>query len=194
MRPRESGFTVMELLLAMAIMSFIAVGVAGVMRGNFNLYRTATRQLALDQEARKILHRIGRDFENAISVPGRTWQVYPDGVAFCTVDPGVAHVRYRVRTHATETPASLEREAQELNPLQRLQGITTRYQKFPLALEWEYAFPAEGTEEPLRWEKIWKATDRLPPGIRVSLTLWDHEAQPHVFRRALVSPVRELRR
>jgi len=81
----QRGFTLVEILIALSIAAVLTVSLAGVLRGAVTTWRALRAQARMDQRARVVIDRMGRDLRNAVTVPGNPFQGEPDRLSFCTV-------------------------------------------------------------------------------------------------------------
>ncbi len=66
---REAGFTLLEIVIAVAIFAVLAVILYSSFTGTFRVIEATEGQVALSQRARVALERLGEDLESAYGIP-----------------------------------------------------------------------------------------------------------------------------
>ena len=80
-----TGFTFIELLIALTIFSIIATGIYYTLNAGTVIWRRANVQIGENQKIRVFFNTISRDLRNAISFSGVSSEWTEDSVSFHTI-------------------------------------------------------------------------------------------------------------
>lgn len=75
----ESGYTLVEMLVAMTVVMFIVLGSMALLRASSGLVKTSTQLQDVNEEARQAINRMSRDLRQAKQI---VTAVNPDGATF----------------------------------------------------------------------------------------------------------------
>jgi len=207
------GFTLVEVLVALAVLSLLLVALYAGLRGAARSWERAEAQAARSEALRVTEAFLRRYLERALPLLRRRegrWQVLfegePDGLRFATVMPahlgggGIYEVSLTVED-GEEGPALelarrlLHPDLDELDVEELPRGLADRsvLVEGVEALELAYL----GAERPgmsPRWSERWTAPRRLPDLVRVRLVRAGGEPWPEILIRPHVDLARPLAR
>lgn len=190
---RHLGFTLVELLVAIAILSVLVVTIYSSFASGISAREKGETLVDLTQVGRETLRRMASDLANApgLSDPGFIGQA--DQMSFVTLQPDrehgigrMCHVRYYLRMESPAGPGSLWRACQVFGDTHEevdLTGGCVRELKFT------YAYHESG-ESGVRWATYWFGTEGapLPVAVRISMVL-ESEGQTISLERTAHVPV-----
>ncbi len=186
------GFTLIELVLGLAIGLTAAVSLTGIFRSGLRVWKETADTAPRQQELRATLEGIARDVRNAIDVPGVGWTVDEEGIHFATLqevrspagDPAVLPKIFKVR-YQSNPQGYWTCMKQELSPAGRRTPVLIPLGTVPLVLEWDYAYAS--TQAPLQWNSQWTSRD-LPVGVRVRLHRGDDASATDTYTKTIFLP------
>lgn len=192
----QKGLTLLELLIAMAILSLILVILGSALRISYNAIAAKDRNIDRVHRARVITEQIAQELRSAYSLPslraGEEVKIFrggPDRISFVTTTPlrsrgitgsGLKEVTYSVgEDAATGRKGLLLRE--DLIPHGELFEEGKGYQMVldttVRELRCRYLGSPENKDEAARppgWEESWEG-DRLPKAVEVQLVFQEPE-------------------
>ncbi len=173
----RKGFTLVELLIAAAMISVLFVGLGAHLRGGITLWLRSTQTVEGLQRQRVALDRLERDLANAVVYGGALPVLESDGkrMVWATIEPAGREQPARLRIVAyecaerggvqglwrgsqTASEALAQAEASPVLLLPQCEALTFRY-----------AYQPAAPSEPLVWEGSWGQTDHLPKLIEITL-------------------------
>lgn len=92
-KPRNEGFSLLEILLAVTLTAVVVAVVAGAFQAGMNGYRSGTTRAALQQEGRGGLLLLGDDVSRALPVVNEAVSFEPARLRFEAVSPNGAGIR-----------------------------------------------------------------------------------------------------
>jgi prepilin-type N-terminal cleavage/methylation domain-containing protein len=187
-----SGFTLMELLVAMAIFAVTAASLAAALRNGLDTWRKGDRESQRSQEARVVLELLARELRHAVSFPKEPLEGSARELSFHTVRthrvPGapegamteIIKVTYRLGPLApAPTPSAADPDAGPviLRTEERILGTpaepraTRALTRFPADLSFAYAYAPETEGGGVLWKDAWTDKQDFPPAVRVEVAL-----------------------
>ncbi len=189
MKRFRRGFTLIEMLIALGILSTVTLAAAAALRTGVDAWRRTELTTRMTQEARRVLEELGRELRASATVPGKPWELEADRLAFDTVridgeDPGYFRMTYFI--------------GKKDGPLEKIrEGYRKDDEKAKAAFHTEsdaeilFLYPDYNPENPetTLWKAEWNSEGIIPPVIRVRLTLFESDGTPHNYLRTLWVPV-----
>lgn len=190
-RPRASGFTFVELLVAATMMSILWLGLSSHLRGGFIVWQQTTRRTEALQRERVAFERLERDLVNAfIYDPSGQLADVPalaagsGRLSWTTLEPAGRGQPERVRVVGYECRAQdgqqgLWRSSQSVSEV-RAQQAAVPALLLPGCEELtvRFAYQPDGQAGTLRWETDWhRMTDALPGLVEVGVRTGAHTGQ-----------------
>lgn len=179
-----SGFTLIELVLALALSAVLATALGGVLRGAVGTWRTLRESARSRQRAQALFERMGQDLRNSLSFPGETFKGSAEEMIFKTVVdvprapgstdtiPRVAKVVYRREvTHSAPVLPQAVRDQLAYSP-DPFGDKAESHVEIPADIKFAYAYGG-GTDDQVRWENVWIDTDTVPRGVKATLIFPD---------------------
>lgn len=168
----DSGFTFVELLVAVTIFSLIATGIYAALHAGIKLWRRGDVLTAENQAARTVFHFVSSDLRNAVNyfpeVPFEGGSSQLSFMALLSVSDAGAAVPFRLmrvvyrfdasgtleRGLLTEREGFLEKNAVSEEVGAKLEGFGLEYSGKPSAAGFT-------------WRKEWKNESELPFAVKV---------------------------
>jgi prepilin-type N-terminal cleavage/methylation domain-containing protein len=183
-RTERSGFTLIELVIGLALWVVVTVSLTSVFRSGLRLWKSAETNAPHEEEARAILGQIAREFRNAMDVPGLEWSTDNGKVIFATLEDG----KIRKVTYHLASDSALHRSLEDLGADGTHEEIDTPLTEGPAAIAWRYAYDSPNG---LTWQSDWRPSvqNGMPCGVQVQLTLYNGKGEPDVYSRTMFTPL-----
>ena len=200
----NAGFTLVELLIASAVMAILVIGLSGHVRAAVEVWQRATAATETLQRERVALDRMSRDLSGAVSVDSRPEAYgttagffpspvfdssqlffYSESTLGSPAGRDVRFVSYACREYNGE-PGLWRTELPLYAAVARLEAEPQRLLDSCDGLSLRYPVLGQGEAAGLEWRADWPGTvDRLPAMVEVSIK----PAQGRTVRRVFAVPV-----
>lgn len=177
------GFTLLELLLAMALFSLIAVSIYSVFRCGIVSWRKVNSVVTEYKDARLTLDRISTELKNSFHMEGFESKGDSDELTFLSVldryRPGVgmeqvvANITYYLEPEPRKKTKVFKRKEVLYNVEDHGSDVSECMGSI-VDLKFEYAL-ADVTEEGYTWNDSWESGDGILVGVRLEIVLSDPE-------------------
>lgn len=201
----QQGFTLIELVVGLAIYAVIALAVYSAFASGVGAWRKAREFSSTYQTARVVLDDLARELTNAVTLSRADFVGEPQRLSFLTVrrhrepaghpaDPGITRVTYEVRRDRAAAASSLVR--MEASDVGGPREEETELVVSPISgLEFLYTY-RDDTGQILPWSDGWRVRDALPLGVKVTLVVGETRFTklvfiPHGFRENATASPRE---
>lgn len=212
-RGGQRGFSLLEMIIAVTLLSMMAVSVWAALRVTIRSWTRGTEFIEINQRHRTILDLVKKQTASIygliapvdLQTGGAIYPIFngtETSVQFISVtslrfqdNPGLTMVSYDLARDHAGNYALVEREAQYLglDPGKdtalsgRDEPVITIFED--LDSFWFEYFDPGAADRPARWEKTWNAkeTGRLPTAI--SMTMLARDARGGLLNRRLVVPI-----
>lgn len=189
MSKRRTGFTFIELLIAMLIFSIIAVSVYLSFNVGIRAWRKGEEGYKIRQGARYLLSSISRELKNAINSKEILFSGGADYVSFCKAANGLFKVSYEFNSaeNAVYMIVWTYKENASVQP-----GARSRLVSGISGFKLQYSYK---TDEKIEWSDVWEEQNNVIPfAVRVSLTFNPSgAAQPSVISQTILIPTGVLK-
>ncbi len=211
-RRSEQGFTLLEIIVALTLVTMMAVGVWAVMRISIRTWSRGTEFIDTNQRHRSIIDMVRKQIASAHSLtapadplmgssPSPIFSGAETSFQFISLNslqfqesPGLTLVTYEIAQSDQGDYALMEKEAPYLGQLPD-EWTGTNGERTTSILEnltgclFEYFDPGEG-DNPSQWVKEWDSTKtgRLPSAI--AMTMLSRDPNGTVANRRMVVPIR----
>lgn len=172
------GFTLVEVLLAVAIAGVVMAGAAASLQSGIGLWRAMERTAQRHQQVRAPFAFLARDLRQAVPFPGRSFSGTSEEISFVTKNPqgGLVRVTY-------QKAAAFQRLTEDLS----VEPAPPAAQVFSIwPVDVRFAFPVNGPGAP--WSDRWES-DGLPPGVSLRLTLQEPGGGAESFEKIFDLPL-----
>ncbi len=189
MRKNAEGYTLVELLIALAVFSALAASFAVALRQGFHSWKMQREDQLRRQEARVVLNRLARDLRNAVPLAKESFIGSEREIIFHRPEEnGIVRVQYRLSENHGNTV--LERRHQFLSREGNGTPVRRATISSSMKVHWEFAAKSPENGE-IIWRRKWTDGDGFPLGMRVRLELpsADGRAPPVVYQRILDFPL-----
>jgi prepilin-type N-terminal cleavage/methylation domain-containing protein len=194
---RRGGFSLMELLLAVAIFSVIALCLYSTFSGGIRIWRRQEEALRSSQGVRMALDAMSRELKGAMnySAPKNnpslsadlTAEKYPvfsgsdNTLAFVTAAAGkIEKVTYFFENSSGSAGALKKRVAFQADGFNEDTEKADTIISGVNAVLFEYAYTPEKAGDPLVWQNSWNQ-DKLPQDVRITLTMQPRQEKKGIF-------------
>ncbi len=194
----NKGFTLIELMVAVAIFSVLAVSLGATLRSGLSVWKKGEDATALNQEARIVLSQIARELRHMTAFPGGALQGAGDKIEFYTLktDKEIVYLTYKPAYVDVDEGKSMDWRLQRIEKRFR-HGLEHKKLKteetvtsFPTEIHFEYAYAPAMEDDSVRWEPQWKDKESYPAAVRVTFSLHKQEDSetPMIFVKTCVIP------
>jgi len=187
-RRKEQGFTLIELVVSLTIFSVISLSIYSSFAGGISVWRKAQEFSSVYQTARLLLDDIAMELKNAVKVSGTEFNGGPRRLSFITLRQGshgasarrdtqIAKVTFEVlRDPSASGYALFRRQASNL----KVRGEAELIVGSLSSLDFQYTYiNSVGELQP--WAKVWKMSDELPLGVKITLKIGGTQFTKMVF-------------
>jgi prepilin-type N-terminal cleavage/methylation domain-containing protein len=210
---RESGFTLLEIIVAVTLVALMAVGLWSVLRISINSWKRGTEFIDANQRNRGILDLVQKQMASIYGLmapvdlanPTPPYPIFAgseDSLQFISLNslrflanPGLTMVSYDIARDRQGGLALVERESQYLGMDPLREGVLDRKDETVVTIfdnlstfSFEYFDPG-GQDRPAQWVKVWDAKEigRMPTAI--SMTMIARDSSGANFSRHMVVPI-----
>jgi prepilin-type N-terminal cleavage/methylation domain-containing protein len=173
-RLSSRGFTFVELLIALAIFSIIAVSVYSVFRAGVRLWKSNNAAFDSNRAARYFFDTAASDMRNAFVYPGMDIVGTPDGFSFMALvtagaansSPGVEIARV---SYIFDKDAGVVRRmvAGKEEGFDQAYSRISEFQLGEGQFSFSYCYRPKAEGAPYEWRGYWNAKDKMPRGVRI---------------------------
>ncbi len=187
---KQPGFTLIELMVSLAIFSIISLAVYATFASGIGAWRRARGFSSVYQTARLLLSDIAHELKNAVMISGSEFVGAPQKISFLvlrqspymTGRPGnhaITRVTYEVRRASSGYYSLVRLEASDIeNPKE--QGEPELMAGAISNLDFQYTYKnSEGEIQP--WKDLWDVDDAIPLGVKISLMIGEARFTKMVF-------------
>jgi len=187
-RRKEQGFTLIELVVSLTIFSVISLSIYSSFAGGISVWRKAQEFSSVYQTARLLLDDIAMELKNAVKVSGTEFNGGPRRLSFITLrqashgasarrDTQIAKVTFEVlRDPSASGYALFRRQASNL----KVRGEAELIVGSLSSLDFQYTYiNSVGELQP--WATVWKMSDELPLGVKITLNIGGTQFTKMVF-------------
>jgi len=196
MKKLNSGFTFIELLIALTIFSIIASGIYCTLNGALAIWQRGNSVIRDNQKIRLFFNTISQDMRNAVPYSGTEYEWADDKIVFTTIMTSfadkhmlgkLAKVAYYfdegkgtlVKGYAALEEELDEKYIEEKVLLDNLKSFTFEYCYGPLTPEGEY-----------EWKGEWEFEDKIPRGVKIKFTRKEEDTENiKAFENTILIPM-----
>jgi general secretion pathway protein J len=176
----QHGFTLLEVLVSMAIFSVVALAIYSAFAGGVSAWRRAQEFSSTYQTARLVLDDMAQELKSAVTISGTDFVGESRSLSFLTVlqyplgpgrpaDPRITRVTYEAqRDRATATYALSRLEASEVEGAPR--GETELVVNPISSVEFQYT-SKDDQGRIVPWRDTWRVSDAVPLGVKITLVV-----------------------
>jgi general secretion pathway protein J len=204
-RGGQHGFTLIEVLVSLAIFSVIALAVYSTFAAGVGAWRRAQEFSSTYRTARLVLDDMAQELTNAVSLAGTDFVGEPQRVSLLTVrrhpyapgrpaDPRITRVTYEVRRDRASATYSLARVEASAVPGSR--EDETDVVVSPISrVEFHYTH-RDDKGQIVPWKDAWQVSDAVPLGVKIVLVVGETRFTklvfiPHGFQETATGSPRE---
>jgi prepilin-type N-terminal cleavage/methylation domain-containing protein len=210
MADNERGFTLIEMLIVLAIFAGLTICIASSVRSGIGTWQKIEMTATAQQEARTALGLLSTDLRQSMSVPGVSFVGTGKSISFCTSrdksqNPGfpatdVIHVSYGTsplksnlrgdtmpNEHDILNRAAVSIISQE--PMRQIEN--QQLTSGPTAFSVEYAYrKPNSSHDDLFWKDLWQDNAKIPKLIRFHLSIQTLKSMdsPIIVQRSVSIP------
>ena len=187
---QQHGFTLIELMVSLAIFSVITLAVYSAFAGGVGAWRRAQEFSSTYQTARLVLDDLAHELTNAVSISGTDFVGESQKLSFLTVrhhrdpkgrpaDPRIMRVSYEIRRERTSATYSLVRaEAPDGDGAR--EGATDLIVSPISKLEFLYTHK-DDKGQIVPWKDAWRVSEAIPLGVKITLVVGETRFTKLVF-------------
>jgi general secretion pathway protein J len=196
------GFTLIEMLVSVAIFSVIAVAVYSAFAGGVGAWRSAQEFSSTYQTARLVLEDMARELKNSVTLDGPDFVGERQRLSFLTVgqppaakrppaETRITRVTYEVRRDRASATSSLVRveaahgDGSQRDETELVVGPVSRFELL-------YTYKDERGQV-VPWRDAWRVSDAVPLGVKITLVVGETRFTklvfvPHGFQEEATKP------
>lgn len=177
----NKGFTLVEMLVAAAVFSVLAVSLAASLRQGLETWRRLEQEGRARRLARGLFSDLSRELRHAVPFPGKATVVEEKRLLFYTVmaphpeaKEGLFQVEYKLSHEAAlrengEGPF-LEKTVLPMGLSESSDKSVALLTHEPTSTLWEVPRASRDEKTAVDWRSSWPLEDRLPAGIRLKIS------------------------
>lgn len=188
MSKRPSGFTFIELLVAMLIFSIVAISIYLSFNVGIHAWRKGEDGYKTRQGMRYLLSSISRELRNAVNSKEIAFSGGADGVSFCKAANGLFKVSYEFDSSKNEIYKVVWTYKENFSAQP---GTRSRLASGISDFKLQYSYTKD---EKIEWSDTWEEANIVPIAVKVSLTYNPGgEAQPVAISETVWIPTGVLK-
>jgi len=175
---RERGLSLVEMLIALAIFSILAVSVSSIFRAGVKIWRAGELSMEKNQKVRNIFYTMGRDLKNAVAYSeDMPFEGAADKLSFMTVVPalagpaGAGHDELaRVVYYFDETKNTFNKKvAGRAQGFDEKAATEIEIDSGVESAHFQYVFKPAFEGDGYEWRDQWKSEKKIPRGVKITI-------------------------
>ena len=184
MTKRRTGFTFVELLIAMLIFSLVAISIYLSFNVGIRAWQKGEGSYRTRQEARYLLGMLSRELREAVNSQVIIFSGHPDSLSFCRAANGIFRVTYEFDDGEKVVYRALQTYKENASGGA---GTRSRLASGISGIKFQYSYKKDGK---LAWDDSWAEDNKAVPfGVKIFLTYSPGGvAEPVVISQTVLIP------